>query len=104
MGRVNREGGKSNNEGEIDNNDGNNIMETYLLNIYLVFWASQVALIVKNRPASAGDTEHEGSIPGSGRSPRVVNGNPFQYSCLENSMDRGACRLQSMESQRGGHN
>ena len=34
MGRVNREGGKSNNEGEIDNNDGNNIVETYLLNKY----------------------------------------------------------------------
>ena len=42
---------------------------------------------VKNLPASAGDV---GSIPGSGRSPRVGNGNLLQYSCLENSMDRGA--------------
>ena len=36
-----------------------------------------------------------GSIPGSGRSPGEGNGNLLQYSCLENSMDRGACRLQS---------
>ena len=40
-----------------------------------------------------------GSIPGSGRSPGEGNGNPLQYYCLENPMDRGA-RLQSMESQR----
>ena len=40
-----------------------------------------------NPPASAGD---EGSIPGSGRSPGEGNGNPLQYSCLENPMDRGA--------------
>ena len=43
--------------------------------------------MAKNPPASAGDT---GSIPGSGRSPREGNGNPLRYSCLENSMDRGA--------------
>ena len=43
--------------------------------------------VVKNPPANAGDT---GSIPGSGRSPRVGNGNPLQYPCLENSMDRRA--------------
>ena len=42
---------------------------------------------VKNPPASEGDT---GSIHASGRSPAVRNGNPLQYSCLENSMDRGA--------------
>ena len=42
---------------------------------------------VKNLPASAGDV---GSIPGSGRSPRVGNGNSLQYSCLENPMDREA--------------
>ena len=45
--------------------------------------------MVKNLPANAGDM---GSIPGSGRSPRVGNGNPLQYSCLENSTDRGACQ------------
>ena len=43
--------------------------------------------VVKNPPANARDTS---LIPGSGRSPRVENGNPFQYSCLENSMDRGS--------------
>ena len=45
--------------------------------------------VVKNPPANAGDTKDAGSIPGSGRSPAVVNSNPFQYSCLENSMNRG---------------
>ena len=53
-------------------------------------WVSQVAQVVKNPPANAGDTREAGSIPGSGRSPGEGNGNPFQYSCLENSMDRGA--------------
>ena len=43
------------------------------------------------------------SIPGSGRSPGEGNGNPFQYSCPESSMDRGACRLQSIVLQRVGH-
>ena len=40
---------------------------------------------------SAGNVEDPGSIPGWGRSPGEGNGNPLQYSCLENSMDRGAC-------------
>ena len=52
--------------------------------------ASQVALVVKNLPANAGDTRNAGSVPGLGKSPGVGNGNPIQYSCLENSMDRGA--------------
>ena len=43
------------------------------------------------------------SIPGSGRSPGEGNGNPFQYCCLKNPMDRGACRLRSMGSQKVGH-
>ena len=50
-------------------------------------WASQVARVVKNAPANAGDTS---LIPGSGRSPGVGNDTPLQYSCQENSMDRGA--------------
>jgi len=53
--------------------------------------ASQVAQAVKNPPANAGDTRDTGSIPGSGRSPREGHGSPFQYSCLENLMDGGAC-------------
>ena len=46
--------------------------------------------VVKNLLASAGDLEESGSTPGSGRSPGEGNGNSLQYSCLENSMDRGA--------------
>ena len=45
---------------------------------------------VKNSPAHTGDIRDLGSIPGSGRSPGVENGNVLQYSYLENSMDRGA--------------
>ena len=45
--------------------------------------------VVKNPPASTGDTGDIGSVSGLGRSPGVGNGNPFQYSCLENSMDKG---------------
>jgi len=52
--------------------------------------ASQVALVVKNLPSNAGDVRDMGSIPGLGRSPGGGNGNPLQYSCLENPMDRGA--------------
>ena len=45
--------------------------------------------VVKNLPASAGDMRDAGLIPESGRSPREGNGNPLQYSCLENLMERG---------------
>ena len=47
-------------------------------------------LVVKNLPANAGDTGDLVLIPGSGRYPGERNGNPLQYSCLENPMDRGA--------------
>ena len=46
--------------------------------------------MVKNLPADAGDIRHANTIPGSGKSPGEGNGNPFQYSCLENPMDREA--------------
>ena len=46
--------------------------------------------MVKNLPASAGDAHYVGLVPGSGRSPGIGNGNLLQYSCLENSMERGA--------------
>ena len=46
--------------------------------------------MVKNPLPSAGDTRDASSVPGLGRAPGVGNGNPFQYSCLENSMDRAA--------------
>ena len=48
-----------------------------------------MVLLVKNLPAKAGDTRNTGLIPGSGRSPGEENGNPLQYSCLDNSMERG---------------
>ena len=54
--------------------------------------ASEVVLVVKNPPASAGDIKDAGLIPGSGRSPGEGLGNPLQYSCLKNPMDRGAWR------------
>ena len=47
------------------------------------------ALVVKNLPAKAGNIRDMGSVPGLGRSSRVGNGNPLQYSCLGNLMDRG---------------
>ena len=53
-------------------------------------WASQVELVVKNLPASAGDVRALGSIPGSGTSSGGGQGNPLRYSSLENPMDRGA--------------
>ena len=51
--------------------------------------ASQGALVIKNLPANAGDAGDSGLIPGSGRYPSGGHRNPFQYSCLENSMERG---------------
>ena len=53
-------------------------------------WASQVAVVVKNLPANAGDAGGTSSIPGSGRSPRGEHGSLLQYSCLKNPMDREA--------------
>ena len=64
-------------------------------------WQSPTAQQVKNPPANAGDAGDASSIPGSGRSPGEGNGNPLQYSCLGNPMDRGT--LQSMGLQRAGH-
>ena len=49
-----------------------------------------MALVVKNPPANAGDIRDLGLIPGSGRSPGGGHGNPLQYSCRENPMDREA--------------
>ena len=53
---------------------------------------SQRALVIKNLPANAGDVREVVSVPGLGRSPGGERGNPLQYSCLENPMDRGAWR------------
>ena len=52
--------------------------------------ASQVALVIKKPPANAGDKRDSGLISGSRSYPGGRHGNPLQYSCLENPMDRGA--------------
>ena len=60
--------------------------------------------MVKESTCNVGDTGDEGSMLGLERFPREGNGNSLQYSCLKNLMDRGAWGLQSMGSQRVGHN
>ena len=67
-------------------NEKNNSFFTGLL----LRWASQVALVVKNPPANAGDIRDVSLIPRLGRFPGGGHGNPLQYSCLENPMDRAA--------------
>ena len=56
----------------------------------IIIWTSQEMLLVKNLPANARDVRDAGLIPGLGRSSGGGYGNPLQYSCLENPMDRGA--------------
>ena len=63
------------------------------IRIQLIFYIDRKGFpagAVEKVPTNAGDARDAGSIPGSGRSPGEGNGNPLQYSCLENSMDRGA--------------
>ena len=55
-----------------------------------MFFADPPLEVVKNPLADSGDAEDTSSIPESGKSPGGKHGNPLQYSCLENSMDRGA--------------
>ena len=56
----------------------------------MFYRASQVVLVIKNLPASAGDIRYLGLIPGLGKSPGGGHGNSFQYSCLDNPTDRRA--------------
>ena len=58
--------------------------------MHKIYASTQVVLMVKNPPANAGDMRDAGLIPGLGRSPGGEHGNPLQYSCLENPIDRGA--------------
>ena len=60
--------------------------------VICTFWASQMALMVKNSLANVGDIRNTDSIPGSRRFPGGGHGNPLQDSCLENPMDRGTWR------------
>ena len=59
----------------------------HVINIHQLSMGFPGGTVVKNQPANVGDV---GLIPGSGRSPGGGHGNPLQYSCLENPMDRGA--------------
>ena len=70
---------------------------------YLSHWpvASPGGTMVKNPSANAGGTGESGLIPGLGRSPGEGKGNPLQYSCLGNSLDREPGELQPMKSQVG---
>ena len=65
-------------------------MDNSSFDLYSELGDSQVVPVVKNPPANVGDTRDMGSIPGLGRSPGGGNGNPLQYSCLQNPMSRGA--------------
>ena len=60
--------------------------------MYNTVGTSQVALMVKDPPANAWDVKDAGLIPGLGRSPGGEHGNPLQYPCLDNPMDRGTWR------------
>ena len=62
----------------------------HLIAFFFFDGVSQVVLVVKNPPPNAGDVRDMGLIPGLGKSPGRGYGNPLQYFCLENPMDRGA--------------
>jgi len=64
-----------------------------ILWIWTLTGTSQLALVVSNPFANLRDVRDTGLIPGLGRSPGWKHGNALQYSCLENPMDRGACKL-----------
>ena len=66
------------------------IVLIYFVDKLIYLRASQVALMVKNLPANAGDVRDTGLIPGLGRSPGEGHANLLWYSCLKNPMDRGA--------------
>ena len=61
--------------------------QIYIIRRLEIVRASQVVLVIKNLPVNTGDVRDRGLIPGLGRSPRGGNGNPLQYSCLENPHD-----------------
>ena len=72
----------------------------YFYSHVMYLWVSQVALVIKNLPANAGDRRDTGSIPGLGGSAGGGSSSPLQYSCLENPVNRGPGGLQSIASQR----
>ena len=68
-----------------------------------LYKAFPVGPVVKNLPANAGNIRDLGSIPGSGRSPGGGHGNPLQYSCLENPMDRSLVGYSPQGGERVGY-
>ena len=70
---------------------------------YPASWVSQVALVVKNPPANAGDVRDAGLISGSGRSPGEGHGNHLQYSCLKSPHGQRSGGLQSLGADRVRH-
>ena len=77
---------------------------SYFLIMYLTLDFPSGAVIKKKSPANAGIPGDRSSVPGSARSLGGGNGNPLQYSCLENPLDRGAWRATATWSQRVRHN
>ena len=82
--------------------DGEWDFSFFLLAVALL-WASQVALVVENLPASAGDLRAAGSISGAGRSLGVGSGNLLPYSGLENPVDKGAWGVTKGQAWRSAH-
>ena len=73
-----------------------NFMFLRFILLYVSIWASLVVLMVKNLPANSGDKRGMGSIPGSGKSPGIGNGNPFKYFAWRIPRTQEPGRLQSM--------
>ena len=70
-----------------------NLFEPSFIHIVSENWGFPSGSVVKNHPANAGDAEDANLIPRSGRSPGEANGNPLQYACLGNPMDRGTWQI-----------
>ena len=75
---------------QVNYHHGRESQSKKLIESFHVSWASPIALVGKNTPASTRDVRGLGLIPGLGRSPGEGNGNPLQCSCLENTVVRGA--------------
>ena len=80
-----------------------NLINTSKRALKQAFWHFPDGTVIKDLTVNPGDARDTGLIPESGRSPGVRNGNPLQYSCLENSMGRGAWWAQPMGLQRVGY-
>ena len=73
-------------------------VQLHLFSLSIPYLGLPRCSLLKNPPANAGNAGDAGSIPGLGRPAGGENGNPLQYSCLENSMDRGACWTKELDT------